>query len=56
MQAQQAAPTNGRPPSTSDPVNARAELDGSRTTCRRQTHVIDTLTAAVSTLRRGRRR
>jgi serine/threonine-protein kinase RsbW len=53
MQPQQAAARNGRPPSTTDPVSARSELEGLRASCRRQAHVIDTLSAAVSTFRSG---
>ena len=48
MQRQQAVPGNGRPPSAAEPVAARSELDELRVACRRQAHVIEVLSAAVS--------
>ena len=45
--------TNGRPAPTAHADGVAAELDGLHATCRRQAHVIDTLTEAVSALRSG---
>ena len=53
MQADPKASTNGHAPSVERRDRARSELDELRATCRRQTHVIDALTEAVGTLRRG---
>lgn len=50
MQSHEAASTNGRPASRADPVGARSELDGLRSACRQQAHVIELLRAPVSTL------
>jgi hypothetical protein len=53
MQADLEASTNGHAPSVERRDAPRSELDQLRATCRRQTHVIDALTEAVLTLRRG---
>jgi len=53
MQPEQVGPTIGRSRSAEEPVAAGSELDRLRATCRRQSHVIGTLTNAVSTLRSG---
>jgi anti-sigma regulatory factor (Ser/Thr protein kinase) len=46
-------PRNGRPASSVEPADLRSELDGLRSACRRQAHVIELLGAAISTLRGG---
>lgn len=53
MQADSQASTNGHAPSVAQLDRARSELDELRETSRRQTQVIDALTEAVGTLRRG---
>ena len=53
MQADLEASTNGHAPSIERHDRARPELDQLRATCRRQARVIDALTDAVLTLRRG---
>src|SRR4051794_24381691 len=53
MQATQNGSANGKAPSAEPRARASAELDKLRATCRRQAHVIDTLTGAVMTLRAG---
>jgi anti-sigma regulatory factor (Ser/Thr protein kinase) len=53
MQADPKASMNGHAPSVEPRDGTRSELDELRATCRRQAHVIDALTAAVGTLRRG---
>ena len=53
MQSEQVAPMNGRAVAPIGPVGARSELDRLRLACRRQAHVIEMLSAAVSTLRGG---
>jgi anti-sigma regulatory factor (Ser/Thr protein kinase) len=53
MRPEQAVAGNRRPPATAEPAGAGAELDGLRATCRRQAHVIDALSEAVSILRGG---
>jgi hypothetical protein len=47
MQADQKASTNGHTPFSESRPDARSELDELRTAYRRQTLVIDTLTAAI---------
>jgi anti-sigma regulatory factor (Ser/Thr protein kinase) len=53
MKATQNGSANGNAPSTEPRASASVELDDLRATCRRQAHVIDTLTGAVMTLRDG---
>jgi anti-sigma regulatory factor (Ser/Thr protein kinase) len=53
MQPHDAALSDGRPPSPAVPLDARSELDGLRSACRRQAHVIELLSAATSNLRSG---
>jgi anti-sigma regulatory factor (Ser/Thr protein kinase) len=53
MPANQKASTNGHAPFPEQLGRTRSELDDLRATCRRQAHVIDALTEAVVTLRRG---
>src|SRR4051794_35069285 len=53
MHSQPLGPTNGASPSSGRSVAAASELDLLRATCRRQAHVIDTLSGVVSTLRGG---
>src|SRR4051794_27103769 len=53
MQATQNGSANGKAPSAEPRARASAEIDKLRATCRRQAHVIDTLTGAVMTLRDG---
>ena len=53
MQREQVGSTNGGSPSAARFVAADSELDRLRSTCRRQAHVIDTLSHAVLTLRGG---
>jgi anti-sigma regulatory factor (Ser/Thr protein kinase) len=53
MQAHQNGSANGTTASLEQPASASRELDDLRATCRRQAHVIDTLTGAVVTLRSG---
>ena len=53
MQPHQAGLTNGRRRSSTEPVSARLEREGLQATCRRQAHLIDTLSEAVLALRSG---
>jgi anti-sigma regulatory factor (Ser/Thr protein kinase) len=53
MPANQNASTNGHAPFPEQLATTRSELDDLRATCRHQAHVIDALTEAVGTLRRG---
>jgi anti-sigma regulatory factor (Ser/Thr protein kinase) len=53
MPAAQKASMNGSAPFTQQNAGARAELDELRVTCRRQAHVIDALSDAVTTFRTG---
>jgi serine/threonine-protein kinase RsbW len=53
MRATQNGSANGKAASAEPRASASAELDDLRATCRRQAHVIDTLTAALMTLRDG---
>src|SRR5438046_2417477 len=53
MKAIQNGSANGNAASAEPRASASAELDDVRGTCRRQAHVIDTLTGAVMTLRAG---
>jgi serine/threonine-protein kinase RsbW len=53
MPADQKASTNGHAPFRDQRGKTRSELDELRATCRRQAHVIDTLSDAVGSLRRG---
>src|SRR3954453_4704812 len=53
MQATQNGSAPGKAPSAEPSASASAELDKLRVTCRRQAHVIDTLTGEVMTLRDG---
>jgi serine/threonine-protein kinase RsbW len=53
MRATQNGSANGKAASAEPRASASAELDDLRATCRRQAHVIDTLTGAVMTLRDG---
>src|SRR4051794_29596189 len=53
MKATQDGSANGKAPSAEPGASASAELDDLRATCRRQAHVIDTLSGAVMTLRDG---
>ena len=53
MQSQQIASRTGLPASPVGPVDSRRELERLRSACRRQAHVIELLSAAVSTLRSG---
>jgi anti-sigma regulatory factor (Ser/Thr protein kinase) len=53
VQPHQPPPSNGRPASPAQPADSRSEHDGLRSACRRQAHAIETLDAAMSTLRSG---
>src|SRR4051794_37155499 len=53
MPADQKASTNGHAPFPEQRGQTRSELDELRATCRRQAHVIDTLSDALGSLRRG---
>src|SRR3954454_12943744 len=53
MKATQNGSAQGKAPSAEPGASASAEFDKLRATCRRQAHVIDTLTGAVMTLRDG---
>jgi anti-sigma regulatory factor (Ser/Thr protein kinase) len=53
MQPHQAGLTNGRRGSLTEPDSARSEREGLQATCRRQAHLIDTLSEAVLALRSG---
>jgi anti-sigma regulatory factor (Ser/Thr protein kinase) len=53
MEPHQAGLTNGRGGSLTEPVSARLEREGLQATCRRQAHLIDTLSEAVLALRSG---
>ena len=53
MKHDRTATTNGQPASASDGLRARAELEGMQAQCRQQAVVIDALSEAVSTFRRG---
>jgi serine/threonine-protein kinase RsbW len=53
MPADQQATTNGHAPFPEQRGKPRSELDALRATCRRQALVIDTLSEAVGSLRRG---
>jgi serine/threonine-protein kinase RsbW len=53
MQPHQETGQNGRPPARSRPSGARLNSDELSATCERQAHVIETLVAAVATLRGG---
>jgi anti-sigma regulatory factor (Ser/Thr protein kinase) len=53
MHPEQAALTNGKPPSGRKRIAARSELDDLRATCRRQALAIDSLSEAALALRRG---
>ena len=53
MQPREGAWSNGRPRSPAESVDASSELDGLRLACRRQTHVIEQLSAVASNLRSG---
>jgi anti-sigma regulatory factor (Ser/Thr protein kinase) len=53
MQANQKGSTAGHAPVSEQRSTTRSEIDELRKTCRRQKHVIDALTEAVGTLRRG---
>src|SRR3954454_18365418 len=53
MKATQNGSAQGKAPSAEPRASASAEFDDLRATCRRQAHVIDTLTGAVMTLRDG---
>jgi serine/threonine-protein kinase RsbW len=53
MQPHEGALSNGRQRSPAESVGARSELDGLRSVCRRQTRVIELLSAVASNLRSG---
>jgi signal transduction histidine kinase len=53
MQPHQAGLTNGRRGLLTEPVSARLEREGLQATCRRQAHLIDTLSETVLALRSG---
>jgi anti-sigma regulatory factor (Ser/Thr protein kinase) len=53
MRSTQAVSTNGKRAASSGPSGGGIELEALRTTCRRQTVVIDTLREAVSNVHRG---
>jgi serine/threonine-protein kinase RsbW len=55
MQSDQPASPNGRSLRSSDDLVLLSELEGLRTTCRRQALVIERLTEAASTFQRGAR-
>jgi hypothetical protein len=53
MHLTETVPQDGTSASAGDLVLLRMELDGLRATCRRQAHVIDALSDAVTTFHRG---
>jgi hypothetical protein len=53
MHLTETVPPDGTSASAGDLVLLRIELDELRATCRRQAHVIDTLSDAVTTFHRG---
>jgi hypothetical protein len=53
MHLTKTVPQDGTSASAGDLVLLRIELDELRATCRRQAHVIDTLSEAVTTFHRG---